>query len=154
MKSIIKILTIDEEYVFLGDRRDLIDILQESKVVNFKLTDNTEIKLYPDISWGTMVFKGGLSLIDGINVRARTTDLEPGRLKVNFKTRIRPEHYFIIGLFAFFFLVTTFSSESKWIFIYLLGLWIVCHCWFHFIYRLQENHLMDKVIKKLRLVKM
>src|SRR5438132_686827 len=104
MKNIIKILTIDKEYVFLGDKKDLISILQESRVVNFKLIDHTEIKLYPDISWGTMVFKGGVGLVDGINVRIKTSALESARLKVNFRTRLRPEHYFIIGLFIFFFI--------------------------------------------------
>jgi hypothetical protein len=156
MTDLIKKLTIDRDFVFSGERKDLIAILQETRVVNFKLIDHTEIKFYPDISWGTMVFKGGLQVlkVEGINVRAKTSPLGPDRLKINFRTRIRPEHYFLVGLFVFFFIVNAFTNEPGWIFLYLLGLWIICHSWFQFIYRAQENYLIEKVVKKLRLVKM
>lgn len=157
MKDLIKKLTIDKDYVFWGQRKDLINILQETHIVKFKLIDHSEIKLYPDISWGTLVFKGGLSglQVDGINVRAKTSTLGTDRLKINFRTRIRPEHYFIIGLFIFFFIGSIFGKEEPWwTFLYLLGLWITCHSWFQFIYRTQENYLIEKVVKKLRLVKM
>ncbi len=156
MADLLKKLTVDRDFVFSGERKDLIAILQEARVVNFKLIDHTEIKFYPDISWGTMVFKGGLQglKLEGINVRAKTSPLGTDRLKINFRTRIRPEHYFLFGLFIFFFIVNVFTNEPWWIFLYLLGLWIICHGWFQFIYRAQENYLIDKVVKKLRLVKM
>jgi hypothetical protein len=157
MEDLIRKLTIDKDYIFSGQRKDLINILQDTQVVNFKLIDHTEIKFYPDISWGTLVFKGGLAglKVDGINVRAKTSALGTDQLKINFRTRIRPEHYFIIGLFIFFFTGTIFGKDEPWwTFIYLLGLWIICHSWFQFIYRSQENHLIEKVVKKLRLVKM
>ncbi|MBI3221385.1 MAG: hypothetical protein HYZ44_17875 [Bacteroidetes bacterium] len=157
MKDLIKKLTIDKDYVFAGQRKDLINILQDTQVVNFKLIDHAEIKLYPDISWGTMVFKGGLTglQVDGINVRAKTSTVGTDRLKINFRTRIRPEHYFIIGLFIFFFIGTIFSKEKPgWTFLFLFGLWIICHSWLQFIYRSQENNLIEKLVKKLRLEKM
>jgi hypothetical protein len=156
MKDLIKKLTIDRDFVFSGERKELISILQDTRVVNFKLVDHSEIKLYPDISWGTIVFTGGLQglQVEGINIRVKTSPLGPGRIKINFRTRIRPEHYFMVGLFVFFFIAATFSNESWWIFPYIFGLWIISHSWFQFIYRAQENYLIEKVVKKLRLVKM
>lgn len=154
--DLIKILSVDQDYVFLGERKDLVSILQETKVFKFRLIDHTEIRFYPDISWGTMV--GGLPglEVEGINVRAKTSPLGTDRLKVNFRTRIRPEHYFMIGLFIFFFMGTAFSNKPEpwWTFLYLFGLWIICHSWFQFIYRAQENYLIEKLVKELRLVKM
>lgn len=156
MADLIKKLTIDRDYVFSGQRKDLITILQDTRVVNFKLIDHTEIKLYPDVSWGTLIFSGGFSglKIEGINVRVKTSPLGADKLKINFQTRIRPEHYFLIGLFTFFFVINASVKEPWWVFLYLLGIWAICHAWFQFIYRAQENDLIQKMVTKLRLVEM
>jgi hypothetical protein len=154
MSKLIKLLTIDKEFVFIGQMGDLMEKLKNAKSINYEILSEREIKFMPNISWGTMVMAGGHGLVDGINIRASVNDLDSDRLKISLRTRVRPEHYFLIVLFIFFFMGVIFSSESKWLVLYVFGLWIICHSWFQFIYRLQENYLVDKIVKRLGFAKM
>lgn len=151
MKRLIKLLTLDKEFVFAGKQEDLMMLLKNSKDVNYEVLSDNEVQFTPDISWGTMSIGAGFSV--GIKVNAILADREVDRVNVNFRTSIRPEHYFLIVVFVIFFVGIIFSNEPKWLILALFGLWIVCHAWFHFIYRLQETSLVDKVVKKLRLLK-
>lgn len=148
MKELIKRLTIDKDFIFLGQFQDLNEVLKKSKDINYQMLSEREIQFSPTISWGT----GGMGF--KINVRALVSDLNSDRLKINIKTSVRPEHYFIIVLFIFFFIGIISSNESKWHIVFVFGLWIICHSWFQFIYRLQEKYLLDKIVKRLRLSKM
>ncbi len=154
MNDLIKRLTIDKDFVFVGQLDDLKQELEKSKDLNFDILTEKEMKFFPTISWGTMAITNGIGLVDGINVRALISESNHGRLKVNLKTSIRPEHYFIIVIFIFISMVTILTEESKWIVLLDLVLWIIVHWWFQFIYRFQENYLVDKVVDRLRLTKM
>ena len=149
MDALIKLLTINKEFVFSGKIEDLRRILKDSKDINYEVLSKRELKFTPDVSWGTMKMSGGVNF--GINVRAFLADEGSDQLRIKFKTSVRPEHYFLIVLFLFFFAGAIFSDESKWMILYIFGLWIICHSWFQFIYRLQENFLLDKVVKRLSL---
>jgi hypothetical protein len=154
MSRINKLLTIDKEFIFFGQLDDLRGQLKNSKDINYEMLADGQIKFKPRISWGTMTMTGGLDLVDGINVKGSATNLDSERMKINLRTKVRPEHYLLIVMFIAFFIGVIFSDESKWLFLYVFGLWIICHSWFQFIYRLQENYLVDKIVKKLRLAKM
>jgi hypothetical protein len=149
MKKLIKLLTIDKEFVFNGRLSDLQQILKNLKDINYETLSERELKFTPTISWGTLTMTGGVGF--GINVRAFLVDQGSDQLRIKFKTRVRPEHYFLIVLFIFFFIAAFANDEPKWLIPYVFGLWIIGHSWFQFIYRIQENYLVDKVAKKLRL---
>lgn len=148
MKQLIRALTLNKEFVFNGQMEEFKEILKKSNL-NYETLSEREIKFTPTISWGTLTFGGGFSI--GISVRALLSDLGPDRLKINLRTSVRPEHYFLIVVFIVFFINAISDDESKGMFIYVFVIWIVCHLWFQFIYRLQENSLADKVVKRLRL---
>jgi hypothetical protein len=150
MRKIIQQITINKEYIFNGERDNLITTLKNVDGMNVKSINNQEFKVYANISWGTLVFSGGGS-IDGINIRGTILDIDSQKAKVILKTRIRPEHYFLIVIFVF--IMFTLTNESLKTYLYLSGIWIICHLWFQFIYRIQENQLIGKVIDKLKLTK-
>ena len=152
MIELMKLLTINKEFIFIGKIDDLIATLKSSTHIDYELLSEREIKFRPTISWGTMT--GQIRLVEGINVRAYVAILDSDRLKIFLQTKVRPEHYFLIVMFIIFFIAIAFSDESKWALLYVIGLWIICHIWFQFIYRVQENYLVDKIVKKLRLTKM
>jgi hypothetical protein len=151
MKKLFELLTIDKEFIFLGKRKELNEILKNSKDLNHRTYSENEIEFTPTISWGTLNV-GGIGL--GIYIKASVRDFDSDRLKIRIKTSLRPEHYFTVALFAFFFVSTISSNESNWIILYIFGLWIVCHAWFQFTCRLQENYLVDRVVRRLKLLEM
>ena len=150
MKQVI----IDRDYVFTGQIADFISAVQNIKKVNVSVFSDCEIKLSPTISWGTMTSTGGLSFIDGINVKVLLSKLSENSVQVNFKTSVRPEHYIIIVIFIGFGIAVSLSDEPSWLYVYLFGLWIIMHLWFQFIYRFQENRLVEKLVDKLELKRM
>lgn len=147
--NLIKLFTIDKEFVFKGQLHDLSEILDRSKDINCEILSRRELRFTPDFSWGTLGISGGVSF--EIYVSAFLTEHDPGQLIIHFKTGIRPEHYFFIVIILIIFGVTIFSDESKWLILYVAGLMIICHSWFQYIYRLQERYLIDKIVKKLKL---
>jgi hypothetical protein len=154
MNGFMKLLTVDRDFVYNGRLDDFNERLRNLKDIRHNSLTDREIKFSPFISLGTLIISGAVGLVDGINVRAIISDTDSNQLKINLRTKGRPEHYFIIVLFIFFFVAIIFSDESKWLILYVFGLWIICHAWFQFIYRLQENHLIEKIVSKFRLREM
>ena len=147
LKRFNNLLTIDKQFSFKGQLDELHEILRNSKDINYELLSERELRFTPDISWGTLRISGGVSF--GIYLKATLKEQDCSSVKINFKTNIRPEHYFIIAVFIFFFVGVIFSGESMWLFHYVLVLWIILHCWFQFIIRLQENYLLERIVKRL-----
>lgn len=144
----IKSLTINRDYIFFGLQADFESQLNKIKWVRTNPTGKNEIKLFPFVSLGTLMFGGIGSL--SINVLVRSSPIDEGTLKINFSTKIRPEHYFIAALFILF-LIVFILKEGIGVGLFILGLWIIFHLWFQLVYRVQENHLIDKVVGKCRL---
>lgn len=153
MLDSLKHLTLNRSFIFDGNREEFMDILRQTDNIAIEKTTKQEIKIAPTVSWGTLTFSGGASSY-GINIRANLTEFGPNKLKVHLRTPIHPEHYLVIVTFIFFLVISGFSGGSKkseWF--YVLGIWIVCHLWFHFMYRLQENYILKKIVDKLGLKK-
>lgn len=153
MNRIDKLLRIDKEFIFFGQLDDLRGELKNLKDINYEILGEGQINFKQRMSWGTMTMNG-IDLVDGINVKALVTHLDSERMKINLRTKVRPEHYFLSVTFVALLIMVKFSNEPKWLFLYVFGVWIVCHAWFQFIFRLQENNLVDKIVKKLELVKL
>lgn len=146
-----KFLKIDREFIFSGQIDDLLNILKNSNDISYEILSKREIKFKSEISWGTMTTNGGVDLFEGIKVKAFIVESNSHRLKINLQTKVRSEHYFLIILFAIILVFLAFSSEPKWLYFYVLGLWLISHSWFQFIFRSQEKYLINKVVKKLKL---
>lgn len=149
MNKLVKILTIDKNFLFKGSHEDFIEKLTKSKGFNFQKLSKREYKFRPDVSLGTMRLSGGFGF--GIYLNVFLRDQGSDQMRINFKTNIRPEHYFLLFILLVCILGIIFSGESKLIILYFLGMSLICHSWFQYIYRLQENYLMDKLIKRFRL---
>jgi hypothetical protein len=93
MKRLLKLLTIDKEFIFQGHHEDLKEILKNSKDLKYTYRNHleNEITFTPTISWGTLNV-GGMSF--GIRIKAFVSDLGSDRLKIKITTSIRPEHFF------------------------------------------------------------
>lgn len=146
MKKLIKRINIDRDFCFSGQRADLNLILKNTQGIRYQFNAHNELKFSPKISWGVLNVIG-----TEINVRALLTGLDSGKIKINFRTSIRPEHFFLIVLFAIPFFTLDLTI---WGVLGLVGLWIIFHLWFHFIYRYQENKVIDNIIEKLKLKQM
>ncbi len=151
MKSLLKYIFIDRQFEFDGQATECIESIRKVKGLSFKELSDKKLKIYPWISIGTLVQKGGQSWIDGINVRADLADNDSAQTKITLLTTMRPEHYFIAAIFILFFLFLPLDKET----IYNLAAdWIIGHIWFQMVCRLQEELLVRKLTKRLRLVKM
>lgn len=89
------LLTIDESYIYPGSTEDLFKNLKKLQLVNCQIVDYAEIELSPKISWGTL-FTGSAGV--GISVQAMVSKIGDNQQKIHFKTRVRPEHYFIAAM--------------------------------------------------------
>jgi hypothetical protein len=151
VKQLINRLTINKTYYLVGEVSDFEIALNNTKGIRHQVDGVNEFCFSPTASWGTL---SGPIFNSQITVRALVAELDDGRVKINFRTRVRIEHYFLIILFIIFFICFNHADESPWVNFFLLGVWIIFHVWFHFIYRYQENRLIEKLVEKLRLREM
>jgi hypothetical protein len=146
-----KYLLVDRQFKFDGLKNELVDSIAKVKGVSIMKVNDNKIKIYPWISIGTLVLKSGQSWIDGINVKAELADNDKGLTRIRLLTTLRPEHYFIAGVFTLFFL---FLPLDKEVIYNLIESWLIAHIWFQIICRIQEELLVRKLINRLRLIKM
>lgn len=150
MRKIIWSLTINKSFVFDGSREDFFQNLNDIKSINYEVVTFEEIELSPDVSYGTL-FLGSYGY--GISVKAFLSQNEDNQLKINFKTKVRPEHYLIAVMIIGCYAILPIFEKQNWLYLYLFGIWIVCHFWFQFFYRYQENHVIENLVSKMGLEK-
>lgn len=145
-------LTINKKYSLKPNsnlNEQIEALLDEKEEFEATKLDNSLIKIISKVSWGVLIIRGGgggfpiYVIVDSSNSKTHGT--------LNIKTKIRKENYFLFGMLILFEISGTFSNEDIWTHIFVVGLFIVSHFWFHFIYRLQENVLIKKVVSKLQL---
>ncbi len=141
-------LTINKSFVLDGSREDFFQNLNDIKSINYAVVTFEEIELSPSASYGTL-FMGSYG--NGISVKAFLIQNKDKQLKINFKTKVRPEHYLIAAMIIGFYVILPMFEKPNWLYLYLFGIWIVCHSWFHFVYRYQENHIIKELVSKMGL---
>jgi len=148
MRKLVKRLTIDKEFVFIGEVDDFkARIKNLNEGITCWASSDHQYTFLPSVSFGTMTRPFNL----GISVNAVISPIDQERLSVKLKTSLRPEHFFIILAFIIVLVSAITSDESAWRIVFLSGLWVVSHALCHFIYRLQEEQLIDKLTTKLKL---
>lgn len=157
MPSLNKFFTIDRSYFFKGNKEDFFNQLEEIKGIKFESEDYKLVKIYPTTSWGTLTFNinsvqsiNGIHVLAHVNFAGEYTSKET-RLKIIFKSSLRPEHYFLAAIFFIIFIGTIFSNTPVWVSLMLPGIWIISHLRFQIIFRLQQNNVIDKVVRNLSL---
>lgn len=119
----------------------------------FRTTElgNRTYKIAAKFSLGTLHFTGGFGM--PINVQMSIDEMSSSSPTVNVKSKIRVEHYFMIFVFGFMLTINTVTGNQPWYLpLYSLGLFIICHFWFHMVYRVQENELINKLKGQLKLI--
>lgn len=124
----------------------------ETTTKRFQTTQLSKLnyKITARFSLGTIQMLGGFGV--PINIEMSIGQSELSNPKVYVKSKTRVEHYFLVVIFAFMLLVTLFSNESWYLSLYIIGLFFVCHFWFHMVYRVQENELINKLKGQLKLI--
>lgn len=56
-------------------------------------------------------------------------------------------------MFIGFYAILPMFEKPNWLYLYLFGIWIVCHFWFQFVYRYQENHVIENLVSKMGMEK-
>ena len=151
MKKIIKLLKIEKEYAFSGTLVDFNEKVRTFKSINVELLSENEIKFSSQLSLGTMISNTGLFATEDINIRATISEFDAERLRIKLSSKIRFEHYVIAFMFILFLVFSIVEKESIWLIPSLLALWIIFHSWFQYIYRSQENQIIQTVVSKLNL---
>jgi hypothetical protein len=119
--------------------------------VSIKELTDKKIKIYPCISIGTLISKSGRSWIDGINIKAELVDNDSAFTHIRLLTTLRPEHYFIAGIFILFLILLPRVNETTYD---IILNWLSVHIWVQVVCRIQEELLIRKLTKGLRLAKM
>lgn len=151
MRKLIKLFTINQEYAFYGTRLEFNEKVITFKSIDFEYLSEKEIKFSPKLSLGTLIFEGGLIAVEGINVKATISEFDSDRLRIKISSKVRFEHFFIAIMFLFFLIIPIIKNESIWLIFSILGLWIIFHSWFQFIYRAQENQLIHTIVSNLKM---
>lgn len=102
IRKIVEFLTVDKSYVFEGDRNDFFKNLSNQKSINYEVVTYDEIVLPPYVSYSTILI-GSYGF--GISVQAFLTKIDEIQLKINFKTKIRAEHYVIAAIIIGFYAI-------------------------------------------------
>lgn len=152
MKKLKEYLTVYREFEYEGTLSDFKLSIENAKGFRFDKINSKEYIFYPMISYGT-IFLRGLLMKSGIKVWGDVEVIEDQRLKIIMSTFIRFEHYILVFLFLFLLAIVPISVTpiNYWLYPILFGLWLVAHIWFQFIYALQQNALIDLLVKKFKL---
>ena len=154
LKKPFKYLRINKSFQFLGTF-EALRLEMESLTDNYseftcnRLSINS-FEILSIVSLGTLTVSGGS--FNPIRVQAEITKLDEATSLVNISTYVRIEHYFFVLIFAVI-LMTEIYMKGPWsMSLITIGVFFIFHLWFHFIYRLQENSLIKKIVKQLGLI--
>ena len=145
-------ILLNETYVYRGEKDVLLQKLKRNKLVS-RLSKNT-FEGRASFSLGVLMGSGGMSLNNGIKVFFEIEEVEPAKYYLNFSTKLRIEHFFFAILFLFIIIGTSLSSDTPfYVPLFMFALWGVTHLWFHFVFRWQEQGLIEDIIRPLKVKK-
>jgi hypothetical protein len=147
MKEIIEKILLKESIEFNGSISELKEQIRFKKERKFSLDwfSENEFKALSKFSLGTLIIDGFPGATDGIKAYGKLTELTNGKTKIELRTKLRIELYFvsIIPILA----ITVVFLTGKEIPLWSIFLFPFIVLWFWFIYRLQEKLLFGKIKK-------
>jgi hypothetical protein len=155
MKKLRSLFIMDKSFKYKGSLEDLkqkMTIFSQSKKTGGITFDKnkSEYTIYANISFGTLMFTGG-----GFSIKIHLTIEEsiPKEQIIRVYTYLRPENYFFGFAFILSFIVAIMSNQSLLPPLITIGIFVLTILWFNFIYKVQEEILVEKIIKQLKLRK-
>lgn len=144
----------DKSFRYKGNLEDLkqkMTIFSQSKntgriIFNKNKSDYT---IYAKTSWGTLGFIGGFGSSINVHVKIERRISEEHIVRVY--TYLRPENYFFGFAFILSFIAILISGHSFLHSTISIGSIALTTIWFNFIYKIQEENLLEKVVKHLKL---
>lgn len=153
MNEIIEKVLLKEAIEFNGSNTDLKEKLRTVKDRKFNLEwiSESEFKISSKIFIGTLIMVSNPEYFKGIKGYGKLTELENGRIKIELKTKLRIEFYFLAIIPLLSIIITFFNDKeiSLWS-IFLLPFILL---WFWFIYRFQEKVLFRNFINYITIEK-
>lgn len=144
MKELIGKVILKESIEFNGSIAELKEKIQSQTERKFKFEwiSENEFKILSKISMGTFILNSSPKYFEGIKGFGELIKLENGTTKIDLKTKLRIELYFI-GIVPMLAIIISFLSDQK---IPLISVFLVPFLilWFWFIYRFQEKTLFRK----------
>ncbi|MEQ8240639.1 MAG: hypothetical protein RIA69_15580 [Cyclobacteriaceae bacterium] len=153
MKELFKYLRISRIFEFPGSSDELMERVEflSNNHKRFRTTElgDKNYKISAKFSLGTLYMSGGLGV--PINVLMNIKTDESANPTIHVTSKVRVEQYIFIALFSFIFTITLLSNEPWYLPLFIIGLFFVFHFWFHLVYRVQENELINKLKGQLKL---
>jgi hypothetical protein len=145
-------LTINETYFFRGTMDELLYALNQLSnsrkwvdEFNAAHDQGNVYSMSPTVSWGTM----GIGASITIYIQYERHDDTAQRVKIY--TQVRPEMWLSVPLFALISIAIFIQESNIWTIILVPPILIISILWFNFIYKIQEEALIKKVRKKIKL---
>lgn len=142
------------DYIYFGSIEDF-----ETSFLNFKnctpqKLSGTNYKMNALASLGIAI-TNPTNLVEGINVKLTVTRKSDVEQIIHFHAGVRGEIIFIavIGIVITIGIALS-NPEPFWMPLAVGGSLLIAVLWFHFIYRLQEDSLVESAARKLRLKRM
>lgn len=147
LKSILDRTLLTESLIYFGSVNELKEqiCLKKKKGFRIEWISNEELKIVSNFSLGTLIVKSHPNYFDGIRAFAKLTELGDGTTRIDLKTKLRAEFYFLIGIPILAILASLLTDEHITFWNILPTPLIVL--WFWFVYRLQEKILFRRVKK-------
>ncbi len=138
-------ILLKEEFVFDGTIEQLNEKIRLNNNKKFKTewSEYNRFKFTAKWSLGTLIIDGFPKATDGIGGFAELKKISDIKTKVELRTKIRSELYFVIILVPLVYIVAIVSKQefSNWTLLYFPLILL----WFWFVYRVQEKMLFKKV---------
>jgi hypothetical protein len=154
VKKYFKYLKINRSFEFTGSIDELMERMEflSNNRKRFETTrlEDSYYSISAIFSLGAFSKMGGKS--GPISVLMRINQNNSINPTIEITSKIRIEHYFFSAMFSFVFFITLLSNEPWYTPVFIVGLFIVFHFWFHLVYRIQENELIIKLKGQLKLV--
>ena len=140
-------LTLNKFYIYHLDRDSLIeDLVNNGKYDVERLSEN-RFRFFDNNSAG--IFVSNNTFAPPLHIDLTIQNVSEKELGLHFTSGIRKEHAFI-ALMMISSLFVLVKQNARWyVFAFIVGIWIISHWWFQFIYREQEKAIMHYLRKKL-----
>jgi hypothetical protein len=139
---------LNEEYFYSGEDLES-DLLKYRTAWEAQRTGINQYRFFSRLSAGTLRIN---NIPIPIKANAEVREYQEGVKSVLLFTSTRPEHYFIFILFVILCtLIPLTAKKEAWAVIFPLVLWFPTHIFFQFVIRVQEELLINNIVKNLRL---
>jgi len=142
----------NQTYFYPGNITELENEMSKLTWPVVKKIAAKKYKISPVFSFGTLLLANGIG-IERINVVVSIKEIDAQRQQVCFSTKLRVEHYLVAGICLISILAAIKQNEPLLTYPLILGIWILAHLFFQWIFSIQENQVIKGTVEQLHLIK-